>query len=78
MSEDIYCEIRCPKQTYIPKYKKHLTCHNLHTKVSPGSKGIGFCWLKDPSTNLRHGEFYYEVDANYIPPPKRTIKVQKP
>lgn len=78
MQEENLCQIRCPKQTYVKKYKKYLTCHNLHTKVSPGAKGIGFCPLKDPMTNMRHGEFYYEVDKDYVAPPKKIITVKKP
>lgn len=72
------CEIRCPKQTYSLKYKKYLTCNNLIVKVSPGSAGEGFCFIKDASNNIRHGAFDFDIDANYVPPAKKRIKVQKP
>lgn len=72
-----YCEIRCPKETWVGKYKKYLPCQNLIVKVEPGSKGEGYCFVKDAKTNIRHGTFLFEVDKDYVPPPKKTIKVQK-
>jgi hypothetical protein len=71
------CDIRCPKKTWVKKYKKKLTCHNLIVRVSPGSTGEGFCLLKDPMTNMRHGVFYFEIDKDFVPPPKKIIKVKK-
>ena len=75
---EVYAEIRCPKKTYVPKYKRYLTCQNLIVKVEPGSKGEGYCWKKDPSTNLRHGAFLFDIDVDYKPPAKKIIKVKKP
>lgn len=72
-----YCEIRCPKKTYIPKYRRFLTCQNLIVKVAPGSSGEGFCFKRDPSSNLMHGAFEFTVDVNWKPQPKKVIKVKK-
>jgi hypothetical protein len=46
-------------------------------RVSPGSTGEGFCLLKDPMTNMRHGVFYFDIDKDFVPPPKKIIKVKK-
>lgn len=73
-----YAEIRCPKKTWVQKYRKYLTCSNLIVKVEPGSRGEGFCWIKDPKTNIRHGAFLFDIDSSYVPPPKKVIKVQRP
>lgn len=70
-------DIRCPAQTYSIKYKKNLTCNNLIVKVAPGSSGQGWCYKKDERSNIRHGEFYFEIDESYIPPEPKTIRVQK-
>lgn len=62
-------EIRCPIKTFVPKYKKHLTCHRLAVKVTPGSSGEAKC--------PKHGVFLFEIDQDYKLPEPKTIKVQK-
>jgi len=64
-----YCEVRCPKKTYVSKYKRQLTCHRLAVRVSAGSKGEAYC--------IKHGTFLFDIDESYVSPPKKTITVQK-
>jgi hypothetical protein len=49
----------------------------LIVKVEPGSKGEGYCWIRDRTTGLRHGTFLFDIDKNYIPPEHKIIKVKK-
>lgn len=78
MSDQDYCEIRCPYKLYSGKQKRYLTCHNLIVRVNPGSSGQAYCWKIDRQNGQRHGQFLFDVDENYTAPPQKIVKIQKP